>query len=238
MLSHLNTVCMTKRGASIMILRYGRYYYEYYSNLRSFNFYLLIKRFIDLIGSLILLVLLFPIILFAAILIKLTSGGPVFHKRERMGLNQAPFEMWKFRTMVKDAHLQEKKLKETENMNGNFFKVKNDPRVTTFGRFLRKYSIDELPQLINVLRGDMSLVGPRPLFEFELSCDINEMVKSMRFSMKPGLTCIWQVNGRSNTSEEERLKFDLDYVNKCSLLLDIKLMFKTIPVVLRGEGAV
>ena len=188
-----------------------------------------------------LLVVVSPLLLMTAVLIKLTSPGPVFYIRKRVGLNQRPFMMWKFRTMKSNAEQQEVALrvvkKEEEKGYAPFFKVKDDPRVTSIGRFLRKYSIDELPQLINVLKGDMSLVGPRPVHYFELQ-RFSEWKQLRRFSMKPGLTCIWQVSGRSNTSVEDRMRYDLEYVNNWSLLLDVKLLFKTIPVVLKGDGAV
>jgi lipopolysaccharide/colanic/teichoic acid biosynthesis glycosyltransferase len=142
--------------------------------------------------------------------------------------------MWKFRTMVPGA---ERKEGELRGEGAVFFKPKDDPRVTPVGRFLRKYSIDELPQFINVLRGEMSLVGPRPVLWHELE-RLNGPDHLRRFDMKPGLTCIWQVSGRSNTTDEARINYDLQYVEGWSLATDFKLLLKTVPVVLRGEGAV
>lgn len=198
---------------------------------------LLIKRAIDICGSISLLTLLSPIFIISAILIKLSSPGPVFHIRERIGYNLCPFKMWKFRTMIQGAEKQEAHFLEENKTSGPFFKVRSDPRLTSFGRFFRQYSIDELPQLINVLKGDMSLVGPRPLFDHEVN-RFDDIKQFQRFAMKPGLTCIWQVNGRSNTTFEVRMKHDLEYVENWSLPLDIKLLIKTIPAVIKGEGAV
>ena len=195
------------------------------------------KRLIDVIGSLSLLVVLSPALLLIALLIKLTSPGPVFHIQMQIGLNQRPFRMWKFRTMIVDAHKQEAALRKLHQAQGPFFKVKDDPRITPAGRALRKYSVDELPQLINVLKGDMSLVGPRPLFDFEVK-QFTRPKDFQRFHMRPGLTCIWQVNGRSDTSPEDRMRYDLEYVARWSLGLDFIILLKTIPVVLKGNGAV
>lgn len=192
------------------------------------------KRLFDFTAALAALVVLAPLFLLVAALIKLTSPGPVFFKQSRPGLGRRPFTMWKFRTMVPDAERQEAALRVA---GGLFFKPKRDSRVTSVGRFLRKYSVDELPQFINVLRGEMSLVGPRPILWHELErFDRPELLR--RFEMKPGLTCIWQVSGRSNTTDEARMRYDLQYVDEWSLLTDFKLLLKTVPVVVRGEGAV
>ncbi|MBI4468901.1 MAG: sugar transferase [Acidobacteria bacterium] len=182
-----------------------------------------------------LLVLLSPVFLVAAMLVKLTSRGPALFKQERLGLNRRPFVMLKFRTMVVGAEQEEVAFRESNR--GTFFKVRNDPRVTRVGSFLRRSSLDELPQFVNILRGEMSLVGPRPLAELEL-LHFRPWIDLRRFSMKPGLTCIWQVNGRSHTSDEDRMRYDLQYIDQWSLGLDIKLMWKTIPAVLKGDGAV
>lgn len=193
-----------------------------------------LKRLIDITGSVCLLVILSPVMLMTAVLIKLTSPGPVFFWQDRVGLYQSPFRMLKFRTMIPAAHLQERALRAGEKV---FFKIHNDPRITPIGKTLRKYSIDELPQLINVLRGDMSLVGPRPLLVVEME-HFERWKPLRRFSMKPGLTGIWQVSGRSKTSDEDRMRYDVEYVARWSLLLDLKLLLKTIPAVLKGDGAV
>ena len=196
-----------------------------------------LKRAIDLLASSTLLVLLSPVLLIATILIKLVSPGSAFHLQEQVGLYQRPFKMWKFRTMVPNAQEWEPALREIHKDNGPFFKVKNDPRIFPLGRFFRKYSIDEFPQLINVLKGEMSLVGPRPLFDFEVE-GFEDGKAFSRFSMKPGMTCIWQVNGRSKASAEDRIRYDLEYVEKWSLGLDFEILLKTLPAVIRGHGAV
>ncbi|HXF05569.1 MAG TPA: sugar transferase [Blastocatellia bacterium] len=193
-----------------------------------------VKRVGDAVGALLLLIILWPVFLVIAALIKLTSAGPVFFRQERLGLNRRPFMIWKFRTMVPQADKQEAELLQAHR--GLFFKIPDDPRVTPLGRVLRKYSLDELPQLFNVLKGEMSLVGPRPIRDIELR-RFQTWQQLRRFSMKPGLTCLWQINGRSNTSDEDRMRYDLEYVENWSLWLDIKIVLKTIPVVLRGDGA-
>jgi len=192
------------------------------------------KRLMDIAAALTALVLLAPLFLLVAALIKLTSPGPVFFKQSRPGLGRRPFTMWTFRTLVPGAERQEVLLR---GEGGVFFKPKQDARVTPVGRFLRKYSIDELPQFFNVLRGEMSLVGPRPVLWHELE-RFSSPGQLRRFEMKPGLTCIWQVSGRSNTTDEARMRYDLEYVDGWSLATDFKLLLKTVPVVLRGEGAV
>lgn len=193
-----------------------------------------VKRAIDCTAALAALLVLAPLFLLVAALIKMTSPGPVFFKQSRPGLRRRPFTMWKFRTMVPDAERQESRLR---GEGGVFFKPKNDSRVTPVGRFLRKYSLDELPQFINVLKGEMSLVGPRPVLWHELE-RFTSPEQLRRFEMKPGLTCIWQVSGRSNTTDEARMRYDLEYVDGWSLTTDFKLLLKTVPVVARGEGAV
>lgn len=196
---------------------------------------LFLKAIIDSVGAFILLILTAPIFVLTAILIRLTSPGPIFFRQERPGLYQRPFRIWKFRTMAVGSEEKEQRLSKKER--NLFFKPNDDPRVTRIGRFLRKYSIDELPQLFNVLRGEMSLVGPRPILDLELQ-RFEEWTFMRRFSMKPGLTCIWQVSGRSNTSDWTRIRHDLNYVDSWSLWLDFKLLVKTIEVVLRAKGAV
>jgi exopolysaccharide biosynthesis polyprenyl glycosylphosphotransferase len=194
------------------------------------------KRMIDLLGATALLVLFSPLMLLIALVIKLTSPGPVFFVQERLGLNKRRFPMFKFRTMVADAEERQKELETMNEADGPVFKIRNDPRVTPLGRWLRKTSLDELPQLFNILRGELSLVGPRPLpaRDFER---FDEYWFNRRFSVKPGLTCIWQVSGRSETSFDRWIKQDLEYIDNWSLALDLKLLLKTIPAVLRGTGA-
>ncbi len=195
-----------------------------------------VKRMIDILGSGFLLLFLSPVLLLAALLIKLTSPGPVMFVQQRLGLNKRHFGIFKFRTMVVDA---EKKMKEIEHLNevsGPVFKIKNDPRITPIGKFLRKTSIDELPQLMNVLKGDMSLVGPRPLpiRDYE---GFSQDWQRRRFSVRPGITCLWQIGGRSSISFERWMELDLQYIDKWSLWLDLEILVKTIPAVLKGSGA-
>ncbi|MBZ5679778.1 MAG: sugar transferase [Acidobacteriia bacterium] len=197
---------------------------------------IMVKRVFDFTVSLILIVLLSPVFLLAALLIKLTSRGPVFFVQNRLGLNKRRFKIYKLRTMVPDA---EKKMKEVEHLNevsGPVFKIKNDPRITGVGKFLRKTSIDELPQLLNVLTGDMSLVGPRPLPVRDYE-GFSEDWQRRRFSVRPGITCIWQVGGRSSISFEKWMELDLQYIDKWSLWLDFQILLRTIPAVLKGSGA-
>ncbi len=195
-----------------------------------------LKNVIDFSLGLILLVVLSPILLLIAALIKLTSAGPVFFVQERVGHNKRLFRMFKFRTMVVDAAERQNTLESLNEADGPVFKIKNDPRITPVGRWLRKTSLDELPQLLNVLLGDLSLVGPRPLPERDFQ-KFNKMWFNRRFSVKPGITCIWQISGRSETSFDKWILQDLEYIDKWSLSLDLKILFKTIPTVLRGTGA-
>jgi exopolysaccharide biosynthesis polyprenyl glycosylphosphotransferase len=200
---------------------------------------IVVKRVIDFSLSLALLIILAPLLIVAAVLIKLTSPGPVFFVQKRIGFNKRTFSIYKFRTMVMDA---ERKLQDIEHLNevsGPVFKIKNDPRLTPIGKFFRKTSIDELPQLFNVLSGDMSLVGPRPLQlrDYELFTEAGEDWQRCRFSVRPGITCLWQVNGRSSLPFHKWMELDLQYVRNWSLWLDMQILAKTIPAVLRGSGA-
>lgn len=198
---------------------------------------ILLKSIFDFTVSLILTVLLSPVMLVVMILIKLTSPGPVFFVQPRVGFKKRRFNVYKFRTMVVDA---EKRMREIEHLNevsGPVFKVKNDPRITPIGRILRKTSLDELPQLFNVLTGQMSLVGPRPLPVRDYE-GFNEDWHRRRFSVKPGITCLWQIQGRSSISFEKWMELDLQYIDKWSLWLDLQILMQTIPAVLRGSGAV
>ena len=196
----------------------------------------LVKRGLDVTVSLVLLVVLAPPLAAVALVIKLTSKGPVLFRQERVGLNKRRFLIHKFRTMVPSA---EKMLPELEMLNevaGPVFKIKNDPRMTPIGRLLRRASIDELPQLFDVLKGDMSLVGPRPLPVRDYE-GFNEDWQRRRFSIRPGITCLWQVNGRSSISFEKWMQLDLQYIDQWSLLLDLKILALTVPAVLKGSGA-
>jgi exopolysaccharide biosynthesis polyprenyl glycosylphosphotransferase len=195
-----------------------------------------VKRAVDIVFSAVLIVMLSPLLILTAILIKLTSPGPVMFVQKRLGRNKRHFGIYKFRTMVVDA---EKRMKDIEHLNevsGPVFKIKNDPRITPLGRFLRKTSIDELPQLINVFKGDMSLVGPRPLPIRDYQ-GFSEDWQRRRFSVRPGITCLWQIGGRSSISFEKWMELDLQYIDKWSLWLDFEILVKTIPAVLKGSGA-
>jgi exopolysaccharide biosynthesis polyprenyl glycosylphosphotransferase len=197
---------------------------------------LVAKRLIDILGSVFLLLVLAPLFAAVTVLIKLYSPGPVFFAQERIGFNKRRFEMLKFRTMVNGADQQQEMVEELNEAQGPVFKIRNDPRVTPVGKFLRRFSIDELPQLINVLKGDMSLVGPRPLPVRDVE-RIEVISHKRRFSIKPGLTCLWQVNGRSNIGFEEWVRLDLQYIDQWSLGLDMLILLKTIPAVFKGPGA-
>ena len=197
--------------------------------------YLILKRIMDIMGAAIGIILVSPILLFIAILIKLESNGNVFFSQRRIGLMGKEFKMYKLRSMVDNAENLKKNLEDKNEMLGPMFKIRNDPRVTKTGRFIRKTSIDELPQLINVLKGEMSLVGPRPSLLSEVNKFEPWMLK--RLEVKPGLTCYWQVSGRNNISFEEWMKLDIDYVNNRSILLDIKLILKTVLLLLGDKNA-
>jgi exopolysaccharide biosynthesis polyprenyl glycosylphosphotransferase len=194
------------------------------------------KRVFDLVGGTFLLIVLSPLFLLIAIAIKIESPGPVFFIQERVGLNKRRFRMLKFRTMSADAEERIKDLEHLNEKSGPIFKIRKDPRITRIGRVLRKTSIDELPQLVNVFLGKMSLVGPRPL-----SCrdadKIEEAWHKRRFSMKPGLTCLWQVSGRSDLSFERWVQLDLEYIDRWSLALDLAILLRTIPAIVLARGA-
>jgi exopolysaccharide biosynthesis polyprenyl glycosylphosphotransferase len=194
------------------------------------------KRIIDITISSISLILLCPLMLGVIALVKLTSPGPALFAQTRVGLNKRPFRLLKFRTMVADA---EERIKEVEHLNeasGPVFKIRHDPRLTPVGRFLRRTSIDELPQLVNVLLGDMSLVGPRPLPDRDYK-GFSEDWQRRRFSVQPGITCLWQIGGRSSIPFDKWMELDLQYIDKWSLRLDAEILLRTIPAVLRGSGA-
>jgi exopolysaccharide biosynthesis polyprenyl glycosylphosphotransferase len=197
----------------------------------------LLKHTMDFVGGLVLLVVSSPFMLGAAIIIKLTSPGPILFKQQRAGLNGKPFTMYKFRSMVTDAEQLQRELAALNEMSGPVFKVSNDPRVTPIGRWLRKYSVDELPQLFNVLRFEMSLVGPRPLPVHEVE-RFDDLAHRRRLSVKPGLTCLWQVSGRNDVKDfKDWVRMDLEYIDHWSLGLDCHILWRTIWVVLQGKGA-
>jgi len=194
-----------------------------------------LKRMIDVFASLILLVLFAPLFCIVGLCIKLDSPGPVFFAQDRVGLNQRRFRMIKFRSMVSNAEALRKELEEFNEADGPVFKIKNDPRVTRVGRFIRKYSIDELPQLINVLRGEMSLVGPRPLPQDEI--EKQSWDQRRRLSVKPGMTGLWQVSGRSDLKFQEWVDLDLQYIDTWSIVQDFVILLRTFSAVFQARGA-
>ena len=247
--SRIATLCeeqgiMFRVLPNLFDLRHSRYWTDEldgqplvtHHNGISEGWQLILKRFLDCTVAVAALVLLSPVLVGAAILIALRSPGPVLFVQRRVGLHKREFPVYKFRTMVVDA---EQKLRELEHLNevsGPVFKISKDPRITLIGRFLRKTSIDELPQLINVLKGDMSLVGPRPLPVRDYE-GFSKDWQRRRFSVRPGITCLWQVSGRSSIPFEQWMELDLQYIDKWSLWLDLRILIQTIPAVLKGEGA-
>ena len=199
------------------------------------DYRLIVKRIIDIVGAVVGLVISSPLMLAIAVAIKLTSSGPAFFTQERYGLNKRRFRMWKFRTMVPDAENRQAALEARNEARGPVFKIRNDPRLTGVGRFLRKFSIDEWPQLWNVLKGDMSLVGPRPAVPEEV--EHYQTWQRRRLRMRPGLTCLWAVAGRDTLDFDTWMKMDMQYIDTWSLALDWKIILRTIPRVLTGRGA-
>lgn len=209
--------------------------YLHYQSVTSKPTQMALKRAFDIGSTGLALWVLAPFLLAVAALIKLTSRGPVFFRQVRVGLHGRPFRMLKFRTMVENAEALKGRLAPKNEMDGPVFKMKHDPRITPLGRFLRKFSIDELPQLVNVLRGDMSVVGPRPPVPSEVAK--YQVWQRRRLSVRPGLTCIWQVSGRNEISFEQWMYMDLEYIDNWSFGKDLELVLKTFPVVLTGRGA-
>jgi exopolysaccharide biosynthesis polyprenyl glycosylphosphotransferase len=206
-----------------------------YDPVPEFSFCIILKSLLDRILAGIGLVLALPVMLGAAIAIKLTTPGPAIFKQPRCGLNGRRFTLYKFRTMVTNAEELKKDLMKYNEVDGAAFKIKNDPRITRVGRILRKTSIDELPQLFNIINGDMSFVGPRPPLADEVAR--YDRWQRRKLSMKPGLTCLWQVSGRSDVSFEKWMKLDLEYIDHWSLWRDAQILVRTVPAVLRGTGA-
>lgn len=196
----------------------------------------LVKRAIDLVGGVMGVVVFSPVMLTIALIIKLSGQGPVIFAQQRIGFRKRSFRMFKFRTMVANAEALQAALERENEASGPVFKIRRDPRITPFGRFLRRTSLDELPQLFNVVRGEMSLVGPRPLPVRDVG-HFAEPWLMRRFSVLPGLTCFWQVQGRSQLGFDDWVALDLKYIDEWSLALDIRILLKTIPAVLRGRGA-
>jgi len=199
------------------------------------DYRLMIKRIMDVSISLVVLIAFSPLFLVIAFLIKVTSKGPILYIQQRVGYNGRYFNLLKFRTMIQGAEEMKESLAELNEMDGPIFKIKNDPRLTKIGRFLRKTSIDEIPQLINVLMGDMSLVGPRPPVPSEVSQYV--FLDRRRLSMRPGITCLWQAGGRNLIDFNEWMELDRQYIDNWSLWLDVKILAQTVPAVLRGSGA-
>lgn len=203
-------------------------------NKRNY-FYLIMKRIMDVIVSSIGLILLSPLLIIVSILIKLESKGPIIFSQKRVGVNGQSFNMYKFRSMVVNAEELKKNLQHKNEMSGPMFKIKDDPRITEIGKFIRKTSIDELPQLFNVLKGDMSLVGPRPSLPDEVKEFETWMLE--RLEVKPGLTCYWQVMGRNEIDFEDWMKLDVRYVREKNIWIDIKLIFRTFFVLFGDKNA-
>ena len=196
-----------------------------------------LKAVLDYVLAFLMLIIVALPLAAVALLIKVTSPGPVFFRQQRSGLNGRAFNMYKFRTMVSNAEQLKQELAALNEMTGPVFKVTNDPRITPVGKFLRKFSLDEFPQLLNVLRGEMSLVGPRPLPVDEVA-RFDDVAHRRRLSVKPGLTCLWQVRGRNRVSDfREWVRLDLEYIDNWSFWLDLLILIRTIPVVLMGTGA-
>ena len=235
-----NFNAFTDSGRTPVLLREVR---DLQSDLRIFKledssrsfFQRFFKRWIDVAGALTGLVILSPLMMTIYVIIRLTSEGPAIFTQYRIGKGGKFFKILKFRTMVNNAEDLKRNLAAQNQMGGPAFKMKEDPRVTPIGRFLRRYSLDELPQLFNVLKGDMSLVGPRPAIPDEVYSW--KLWQTRRLSVDQGLTCIWQISGRSDIKFDHWMVMDLDYIDNWSLRLDVKIILKTVLVVLRGKGA-
>lgn len=194
-----------------------------------------LKRAMDMFLSLLALVCLSPLLLITAIAIMLEDGGSPFFIQERMGKDMKPFRFYKFRSMYVGADKKLAELLKDNEQSGHAFKIKDDPRITKVGRFIRKYSIDELPQLLNIIKGDMSIVGPRPILTWQMEeADAHDR---QRLIVRPGLTCYWQIQGRSDIPWEEWVELDLNYIEDMGLWTDVKMILKTIPAIFGGEGS-
>ena len=215
-------------GSELMITQYN--------SENIYHLHSMIKRLLDITVGMILLIALSPLFSVVALIIKVTSRGPVFFAQKRVGLNKRIFKMYKFRSMIQNAENLQKDLEKYNEISGPVFKIKDDPRITPFGKFIRKTSIDELPQLLNVLKGEMSLVGPRPLPIRDFK-GFEKDWHRRRFSVVPGLTCLWQIYGRNNVDFNHWMELDLKYIDNWSFFLDLKILFLTIPAVLKKKGA-
>jgi len=195
-----------------------------------------LKRFLDLVGGAVALVIFSPIFLFTALAIKLNDGGPILYKQIRVGENGKLFKIWKFRSMVMNADkIKDDIIGQNQHQDGVTFKMKDDPRITKPGKWIRKLSIDEFPQFVNVLKGDMSLVGPRPPVPREVALYGARHLRRLR--AKPGITCLWQIGGRADIDFEGQVRLDLEYIHSQSFWKDILILLKTVPAVLLGKGA-
>ncbi|MEM7014589.1 MAG: sugar transferase [Verrucomicrobiota bacterium] len=224
------------RGASRpMVYEWFGFQLLTYTRLPLRDIELVFKAMFDWLGALFFAIVLSPVLAFLALAIKLGSNGPVIFKQTRVGRNGRHFTLYKFRSMYVDAEERRQQLQDKNERDGPVFKIKNDPRITTIGRFLRRSSLDELPQLFNVLKGEMSLVGPRPPLQSEV--DEYHRFQRRRLSMPPGMTGLWQVSGRSNLSFDESMELDLSYIDNWSFWLDLKLLFRTAFAIVRGTGA-
>ena len=193
------------------------------------------KRFFDILLAGVALVILSPLFLITAIAIKIEDNGPVFFTQPRAGKNLKTFKMYKFRSMYVDADAKLQEMMKNNEQTGHAFKIKNDPRITKVGKIIRRLSIDELPQLINIVKGDMSIVGPRPILVFQMEeCDEYDR---QRLIVQPGLTCYWQISGRANIKWDQWVELDLKYIEDMSLWTDLKMIVKTVPAVFSGDGA-
>ena len=206
-----------------------------FSSVPPSEFQLAMKRLIDVAASLVLLVALSPLLVLIGLLVVVTSKGGALFRQQRVGMNGRRFTLLKFRTMVEGAERRRDELEAKNELDGPAFKIRNDPRVTWMGRLLRKTSLDELPQLWNVLKGDMSLVGPRPLPDYEV--DKFQPWHRRRMNMRPGITCLWQISGRNEVGFDDWMRLDLEYIDRWSLWLDLSILVRTLPAVLRGRGA-
>jgi len=206
-----------------------------FSTTPEWGWAMFLKEMFDRVASFLLLIVLSPLFLVVALGVKFSSPGPIFFRQERCGLNGRKFTLFKFRSMVENAEEMQEEIKGLNETTGPVFKIRSDPRLTRFGRILRRSTLDEIPQLINVLKGEMSLVGPRPPIPWEV--EEYDIWQRRRLSVKPGMTCLWQISGRSDMSFEKWMELDLTYIDNWSLWLDFKILAKTIPAVLSGRGA-
>ncbi|NCD32405.1 MAG: sugar transferase [Spartobacteria bacterium] len=224
---------VSKADARLLARRQRRRLLLWEVNLKSLY---AIKRMMDVAASLVGLLLLSPVFLVVGLLIMLEDGRPVFYTQDRVGLNGVLFRFYKFRSMYRNADKMKAELSEqNESGDGVIFKMKKDPRVTRMGRFIRRYSIDEMPQFLNVLSGDLALVGPRPPLPKEVA--LYTLDERKRLHVKPGLTCLWQVQGRSDIPFKDQVRLDLKYIHSQSVWTDIKIILQTVPAVLLGKGA-